>query len=556
MKLHPDYHYWPLLVWRISGSQGQRDVDSRHLRRYLQHLSRINRHSSRLAFGGSVIALLITVIYILCLGGLLIYSLVELHLSWLHRRLARVTDTILTESDDRDLPAITVQLPLYNERHVAQRLIDAVSQSDYPQDKLEIHVLDDSTDDTPVLVQQTLSQLAARGFHVAHVRRTARDGFKAGALRDGLAEASSAFVAIFDADFCPAPDMLRKSIAHFADPRVAVVQLRWAFLNERYSVLTRLQAFLLGAHFRLEQPARSMGHLFANFNGTAGIWRRSAIDDAGGWRADTLTEDLDLSYRAQLKGWRIVYLEHQTCDCELPVDMDGFRSQQYRWMKGGAENARLHLVRILRSTQPWRVKLHACTHLLASSLYVLTVGAILSGITLGFMDHSALDAVGVRYGWPLLLTSLALWAVFYEAHRPRGLFGLARFSVTMTGFFALSLAISLHNATAAVSGWLGLRSEFVRTPKYGVVGEHGDWANTDYASRKVASLVWAEIALLIAAASSLASGWQRGDFTFFALEVPLVVGLTGTIGLSLLHVARARLNVAPRLQGSSATPTR
>lgn len=506
--------------------------------------------------GGDVIALLITVVYILCLSGLLIYSLVELHLSWMHRRLAAPRATPRSGSDDRHLPVVTVQLPLYNERHVAQRLIEAVSRFDYPPDKLEIQVLDDSTDDTPRLVEAALATLAGQGCRVAHVRRTARDGYKAGALRDGLRSASGEFIAIFDADFCPAPDMVRKAIVHFADARVGVVQLRWAFLNERYSVLTRLQAFLLTAHFGLEQPARSSGNLFANFNGTAGIWRRAAIAEAGGWRADTLTEDLDLSYRAQLKGWRVAYLEHQTCDCELPVDMDGFRSQQFRWMKGGAENARLHLWRVLRSTQPWRVKVHACTHLLASSLYVLTVGVVLSAVTLGFIEHSALDAFGARYGTFLLLTSVALVAVFYEAHRPRGLANVARFAVTMIGFLMFSLAICFHNATAALAGWIGRRSEFVRTPKYGVVGGDGEWACTEYASRKIASILWAELALLIVAAASLASGWQRGDLTFFPLEVPLVAGLTGTIGLSLLHVARARLSRASYLETPHATPTR
>lgn len=321
-----------------------------------------------------------------------------------------------------------------------------------------------------------------------------------------------------------------------------MVQLRWAFLNESYSALTRLQAFLLGAHFGLEQPARSSGHLFANFNGTAGIWRRAAIDDAGGWRADTLAEDLDLSYRAQLKGWRVAYLEHQACDCELPVDMDGFRSQQFRWIKGGAQNARLHLQRVLRSSQPLIVKTHACMHLLASSLYLLTLGLVLSSVTLGFIDHPTLDIFGGPYGSATLVTSLALIAVFYEAHQPRGLNGLMRFSVTMFAFLIFSLSICLHNAAAAVSGWIGLRSEFIRTPKYGVVGVQGDWAGARYASRKIAVIIWAEIALLVMTGASLVAGWKRGDFTFFPIELLLIVGLTWTIGLSLLHIAQARIS--------------
>jgi hypothetical protein len=486
-----------------------------------------------------VIPLLLTAVYACCLVGLAAYALLELHLAWIHRRL-RSGCAVPPRAADESLPRVTVQIPLFNERHVAERVLGCVSRFDYPRDKLEIQVLDDSTDDTPALVRAVLAPLAAARFDVVHIRRPSRDGYKAGALRDALPRATGELIAILDADFCPAPDMLRTAVKRLAEPRVAVVQLRWTFLNERYSMLTRLQAVLLRMHFGVEQPARTAAGLFANFNGSGGVWRRAAIEDAGGWHADTLTEDLDLSYRAQLKGWRVVYLEHEPCDCELPVDMDGFRSQQHRWMKGGAENARLHLARVIASPLPLRVKVHACAHLLASTLYVLTLGLVLSATGSALLDDPAARAVAGRYGTNLSLSTLALLAVFYEAQGRRGGAALLRFLPMMLAFLVFTLGMALHNALAALAGWFGRRSEFVRTPKYGIVGRSGDWASTGYASAKLGSIVWLELALLAFIGAGLASGWRRGDFSAFAVGVPAFAGATWIVGLSFWHAARAR----------------
>lgn len=505
-----------------------------------------------------MIPLFLTVVYACCLLGLLVYAVVELHLAWIHRR-SRSTQVASQPISDRSLPRITVQLPLFNERHVAERLLEYVSRFDYPRDKLEIHVLDDSTDDTPAIVRAALTRLSNEHFKVSHIRRKVRDGYKAGALRDGLEQATGEFIAIFDADFCPNANTLRTAIQHFRDPAVAVVQLRWGFLNEGYSMLTRLQAFLLRMHFVVEQPARTLGGFFANFNGSGGVWRRAAIDDVGGWRADTLTEDLDLSYRAQLKGWRIKYLEHDVCDCELPVDMDGFRSQQFRWMKGGAQNARLYVPRILASSLPVPVKIHACAHLLASTVYGLTFGIVMSAVLLALTDDRLLQTLLAQYGPPFMLSSVPLAIAFHEAQGRHNVVGFLRFFPMMCAFLVFTLGMCLHNAVAAFAGWFGGPTEFVRTPKYGIVGKDGEWAGTNYASPKVAKVVWFEMALLAFVGAGMVSGWRRHDFSMYAVEVPTLVGLIWSIGLSLWHVAQVRAtagDVAPRTRIAVLTVSR
>jgi len=433
---------------------------------------------------------------------------------------------------------ITVQLPVYNERHVAARLLDCVGNLDYPPDRFEIQVLDDSTDDTPEIVAHKLAALAARGLRVAHLRRTDRKDYKAGALRDALPHAAGEFIAIFDADFCPAPDALRKAVPAFQDPRVAAVQMRWGFLNEEYSLLTRLQAFVLRAHFFVEQPARHARGLFANFNGTAGLWRRAAIEDGGGWSANTVTEDLDLSYRVQFQGWRIEYLEHEPCDSELPVDMDGFRSQQLRWMRGGAQNARLHLGAVLRSRLPWMVKAHACAHLLASSVYLLILAVIVLSVPLGAMGNAVTRAYSHRYAALFLLTIPVAAALLHEAQdRP---YTLPRFVALVAAWFLFSLGMTLHFASAAVRGWVGGAGEFVRTPKYGIVGARGEWSASAYAGRKLPAAIWLEAAMMAFLALGLVGGWVSGDFAFYPVQLMAFCGLGWVLGLSLRHSFKAQ----------------
>ena len=265
----------------------------------------------------------------------------------------------------QDLPKVTVQLPLYNERYVVARLIEAVARLDYPADRLEIQVLDDSSDDTSDIVAQTLAALPP-DLRVHHIQRGDRSGFKAGALAHGLQTATGDYVAIFDADFVPPPGFLRQIIPHLGDPDVGLVQARWGHTNRRHSALTQVQALLLDGHFRIEQPARSTNACLFNFNGTAGVFRRRCIEEAGGWHHDTLTEDMDLSYRAQLAGWKFVYLPELRCPAELPTDMNGFLTQQHRWAKGSIQTARKHLGTIFRSQLSWLAKTESVFHTLGN----------------------------------------------------------------------------------------------------------------------------------------------------------------------------------------------
>ncbi len=489
-----------------------------------------------------MIEVIVLIVYGLCLLGLLTYSVVQLHLAIMHRLLRTRSRPRLAQLTGDDVPRVTVQLPIYNERYVAPRLIEHVARFDYPRDRFEIHVLDDSCDDTAAIVDALLPELRARGLSVEHIRRTCRSGYKAGALRDAMTLGTGEFIAIFDADFCPAPDFLRKALPYFNDANVAVVQMRWGYLNEAYSLLTRLQAFLLRLHFDLEQGARTGAGFFANFNGTGGVWRRTAIEDAGGWRADTLTEDIDLSYRAQLRGWRMIYLEHETCDSELPVDMEGFRSQQFRWMKGGAENARLHARSILRSRLHWTVKLHAWAHLFASTFYLLTLVFLSMSIALVFVKNTFIDFDYVQYSTPFFAVTISLLLVFHEAQwrfHARERF-LVWFVVMMPAFMILTLGLALHNGTAALLGWLGRRSEFVRTPKYGIVGETGRWASTVYAHGIVGTMVLAELLMLAATGLALIEGWRRDDWSLYPLQVMAFIGLAWVIGLSVSHARHAR----------------
>jgi len=268
-------------------------------------------------------------------------------------------------------PAVTIQLPIYNEMYVADRLIDAVCRIEYPRELLEIQVLDDSTDETRSVAEQAVRRNAARGVDIKYIHRTDRSGYKAGALDAALKVAKGEFIAIFDADFIPSPDFLTRTVPFFTDPKVAMVQARWGHINQDYSLLTKIQSILLDGHFVLEHGGRNRAGLFFNFNGTAGIWRRAAITDAGGWQHDTLTEDLDLSYRAQLRGWRFVFLPDLVAPAEVPVEMNSFKSQQHRWAKGSIQTCRKLLPRILRSNVPLPVKAEAFFHLTANFNYPL-----------------------------------------------------------------------------------------------------------------------------------------------------------------------------------------
>ncbi len=379
------------------------------------------------------------------------------------------------------LPPVTVQLPIFNEMYVADRLISAVGEMDYPQELLEIQVLDDSTDETTEIAERAVRRLAARGFNIRYLHRVDRRGYKAGALDAGLKESTGRFVAIFDADFVPSADFLRLTLGYFeADPKVGMVQARWGHINQDYSLLTKIQSILLDAHFVLEHGARNRAGCFFNFNGTAGVWRREAIDSAGGWQHDTLTEDLDLSYRAQLAGWRFVFLPTVVSPAEVPVEMNSFKSQQHRWAKGSIQTCLKLMPRILRSNQPVGVKAEAFFHLSANFNYLL----------MSVLSILMFPAMYVRYsmGWTeMLLIDVPLFAAatlsvcnFYIVAQ-RELYPDWRQRLKYLPFLmSIGIGLCVNNSRAVLEAMFGRESEFARTPKYGIEQDSDEWVSKKY----------------------------------------------------------------------------
>jgi len=378
------------------------------------------------------------------------------------------------------LPVVTIQLPLYNEMYVADRLIDAVCRIEYPRDRLEIQVLDDSTDETRSIADLAVRRFEAEGFDIKYYHRTNRVGFKAGALEAGLKAARGEFVAIFDADFIPSPDFLLRMVPYFTSDRVAMVQARWGHINQDYSLLTKIQSILLDGHFVLEHGGRNRAGRFFNFNGTAGIWRRAAIDDAGGWQHDTLTEDLDLSYRAQLRGWQFVFVPDLIAPAEVPVEMNAFKSQQHRWAKGSIQTCRKLLPQILRAKVPLGVKAEAFFHLTANFNYPLMV--VLSVLMFPSM------VIRYNMGWyemmlidvPLFFAATFSVCNFYMVCQ-RELHDDWRARIRYLPFLmSIGIGLCINNTRAVFEAIFNKQSEFARTPKYRIEGAADEWIGKKY----------------------------------------------------------------------------
>jgi cellulose synthase/poly-beta-1,6-N-acetylglucosamine synthase-like glycosyltransferase len=378
------------------------------------------------------------------------------------------------------LPTVTVQLPIYNEMYVADRLIDAVCQLEYPRELLEIQVLDDSTDETREIAELAVRRHAAHGIDIKYFHREDRIGYKAGALEAGLKVARGAFVAIFDADFLPTHDFLHRLLPYFGNDRVGMVQARWGHINEDYSLLTKIQSMLLDGHFVLEHGARNRAGVFFNFNGTAGIWRRSAIADAGGWQHDTLTEDLDLSYRAQLRGWKFVFVSDVVSPAEVPVEMNAFKSQQHRWAKGSIQTCRKLLPRILQADLPFAVKAEAFFHLTANFNYLL----------MSVLSILMFPAMVIRYnmGWdemllidvPLFFAATMSVCNFYivcqrEIHTD----WVSRLRY-MPFLMSIGIGLSVNNTRAVLEALFDKKTEFARTPKYRIEADGDEWVSKKY----------------------------------------------------------------------------
>ncbi len=403
--------------------------------------------------------------YVAVFLGLSLFGAHRLRILWLYRR-HRGPDAPPTAKFG-ELPVVTVQLPIFNEVTVAGRLIEAVAELDYPKDRLQIQILDDSTDETKELCEDHAEELRVQGFDVEFRHRTNRNGFKAGALEEALPTAKGEYLMIFDADFLPPPDLLQRMINYFTDDKVGMVQARWEHINRNDSLLTKLQAMMLDGHLVLEQTARSRDRLFFNFNGTAGAWRKTAIREAGGWQHDTLTEDMDLSYRAQLHGWRFVYLKDVTVPAELPADMDSFKSQQHRWTKGSIQVCKKILGEVWRSPQPLRIKLESTAHLAANFAYLLMFGVLVLMYPASFMFHGSWTKT-LLLDTPVFFFASVSVVIFYltaqGAQRPWGwLKAIHQIPLVM----ALGVGMSINNGVAVLEALLNRRSDFVRTPKQG-----------------------------------------------------------------------------------------
>jgi cellulose synthase/poly-beta-1,6-N-acetylglucosamine synthase-like glycosyltransferase len=475
-------------------------------------------------------------IYCISMSCIVLYSLLQFNLWRLYfKKTLTQTPPPLT-----DYPLVTIQLPIYNEQYVANRLIDNIVQLDYPRDRFEIQVLDDSTDDTSALIAQKVQYYQTQKIQIVHIQRKNRIGFKAGALRDALPQATGAFIAIFDADFLPKADFLKQMLPYFENPKVGIVQGRWEHINNNYSLLTRIQALQLNVHFTIEQVGRQNGNFLLQFNGTAGLWRRTAIEDAGGWEADTLTEDFDLSYRAQLRGWQIKYVEKVGVPSELPVEMNGLKAQQFRWMKGGAENARKLLRKVWQ--QPFSIarKIHATQHLLASSIFLMLFLASLSSLPLlYFFPKIAFSRVFLyliysSFGIFLLLILTAnlkknsrkksFWAILFEII---GIFPI--FMLIMSG-------LCWHNAIAVLEGWWGKKSDFVRTPKYDIQVIGDAFHQKSYISKYPPISTFVEGILSMVFFSAAVWGLKHGATFFLLFHLNLAIGFGTICFLSIAHL--------------------
>jgi cellulose synthase/poly-beta-1,6-N-acetylglucosamine synthase-like glycosyltransferase len=410
-----------------------------------------------------------------------VYGLHRLFIMWLYHRCRLSAPVALVGSEA--LPSVTVQLPIFNERYVVEGLLDAVAVIDYPRHLLEVQVLDDSTDDTRALVAEHVARLREEGLEIVHLHRTDRVGFKAGAMEAGLREARGEFICVFDADFLPPPKILLHLLPHFGDSRVGMVQARWEHLNREYSLLSRMQAIQLDAHFAVEQAARNRSGRFFNFNGTAGIWRRAAIEDAGGWQHDTLTEDLDISYRAQVKGWRFVYVNEVEAPAELPVEMRGFKNQRHRWTKGAVQTARKMLARIWRSDVPLPVKVEATFHLTANVNYPLNLLLAAFIVPAMMVRLRAGSASFLLFDVPVFLIGTGSVCLYYLlAQRELGRSTLGAL-VNLPVVMAIDASIALNNTVAVVEGFRRDPGEFVRTPKFSTIRPGERWHARLYRGR-------------------------------------------------------------------------
>jgi len=475
----------------------------------------------------------IIVIYFICLLLVLFYSILQLSLAIAYvrnkRRKKKNPDaTPAPVYDPANTPKVTVQLPMFNELYVAERIIETAAAFDYPKDKLQIQVLDDSTDETVDVIAKKVAEVAARGINIQHIHRVDRTGYKAGALDDAMDQVEGEFIAIFDADFIPDPDFLQKTMPHFDNDKVGVVQTRWGHINKEYSILTQLQAFGLNGHFAIEQGGRNASGHFINFNGTGGVWRKECIASAGGWEHDTLTEDLDLSYRAQLKGWRFRYLEDVIAPAELPITMSALKSQQHRWMKGGAE-CFIKMWKRIATTKGVRMgdRIHGLSHLFNSSVFIfILLMSLLSLPVLHIKDSfSDLNYV-LQYGTVFLVSTVFLMFYYWHSYRDKTsnvFLSLIKFIARFFQFLMVSMGLALNNSVAVMEGYLGIKSSFVRTPKFNV-NVKSEFTGNKYDKKSISILNIGEGLLMLLFAYTTVNRAIYGDLGMVPFHLMLTIG--------------------------------
>jgi len=478
---------------------------------------------------------IVIALYSIALILIFMYALAQLNLLFNYLSARKKEDTCPTFdfTNPEEVPYVTIQLPVYNELYVMDRLLKNISSIDYPKDKLEIQVLDDSTDESLASTATHIAKLQTTGLDIQHITREDRSGFKAGALKEGLKTAKGEFIAIFDADFLPKNDWLLRTVPYFKNPEIGVVQTRWGHINRDYSILTRVQAFALDAHFTLEQVGRnSKGH-FINFNGTAGVWRKECILDAGNWEGDTLTEDLDLSYRAQLNNWKFKYLEKVETPAELPVVISAARSQQFRWNKGGAENFQKMLWKVLKNKNASsKTKIHGILHLLNSTMFLnILIVAILS-IPMLYIKNEYEHLKVYFYVMSFFVIStiiffICYWFTFKNIYGG-GLKQFLKYTGMFFTFFSIAMGFSVHNSVAVLEGHFGKKSDFIRTPKFNINSLKDSWKENKYLKKKVSPHVIIEGILMLYFAFGMYSafivGDQGGDFGLFPFHMMLFIG--------------------------------
>jgi len=478
----------------------------------------------------AVITLYMIVLSILGLYGF--HRGLLLYLYWRHRN-----DAPKPPRRWAELPIVTVQLPMYNEMYVAERLLEGVASIDYPKDRLEIQVLDDSTDETTEIARAKAEELLGRGYNVSFRHRENRQGFKAGALEEGLRDAKGDYVLVFDADFVPTPSIVHDLIHHFTDPKVGMVQARWGHLNRDYSLLTRVQSMMLDGHFVVEHIARNRSGRFFNFNGTAGIWRRSTIIDAGGWQHDTLTEDMDLSFRAQLRGWSFVYVPTAIAPAEVPCEMNSFKGQQFRWAKGSAQTTKKLLWTVLKADLPLKVKVECVFHLTNNFAYLFLV--ILAALQLPnlLMRERMHNPELLLLDVPLFFSTCVSIIIFYLTTH-KALYGNLREAVKrLPVMMAVSIGLSINNARAVLEGMLGIESDFVRTPKHGVRSRQDGWVTKKYKAAAANLGTYVELGFGFYIVGTILLAIVTGSWVSIPFLVLFMVGFlyVGTLSLHQLR---------------------